>query len=82
MIKYSSGRLILAGDIGGTNTNLALVNQEEGRFSIVFLRRYSTQDEISLLGPIESFLREALAAGFGQNIDSCCISAAGPVING
>lgn len=82
MIKDGSERLILAGDIGGTNTNLALVNHDKGHFSIVFSRRYSTQAEISLLGPMERFLREAFAAGFGHHIDSCCISAAGPVIDG
>ena len=75
-------KLILAGDIGGTNTNLALVSHEGGRFRIVFTRRYSTQAEISLVAPMERFLSEALDEGFGSKIDVCCVSAAGPVIDG
>jgi glucokinase len=77
-----SGRLILAGDIGGTNTNLALVSHEDGSFRIVFSRRYSTQAEISLVAPMERFLREASTEGYGSKIGSCCVSAAGPVIDG
>lgn len=78
----SADGLFLAGDIGGTNTNLALVSHTGGRFRIEFSRRFSTQAEVSLLDPMERFLREASTLGFGSKIDACCVSAAGPVIDG
>ena len=82
MTTDGSKKLILAGDIGGTNTNLALVSHEGGCFKILFSRRYSTQTEISLVAPMERFLGEASEQGFGSTIDVCCVSAAGPVIDG
>lgn len=73
--------LFLAGDIGGTNTNLALVSHSGDAFRILFSRQYSTQRERSLVDPMERFLKEAAEEGFDSAIDSCCISAAGPVRN-
>lgn len=75
--------MVLAGDIGGTNTNLALVRAEAGgSFRIVCKQRYSTQDEQSLLGPLSRFLEWAAAVPGGGTPDLCCISGAGPVVDG
>jgi len=74
--------LILAADIGGTNSNLALVSHRQGNFTIVLSRRYSTQAEISLIDPMARFLDQARSEGLGGQIKVCCISAAGPVKDG
>jgi glucokinase len=75
------GRIILAGDIGGTNTNLALVVANGGDFDILIKRRYSTQDERSLIEPLGRFLDEARKELPGAVAELCCISAAGPVVD-
>ena len=74
--------IILAGDIGGTNTNLALVRYFQGHFDIRFSMQFSTQAEKSLIDPMTRFLDRAQSEGYSDPIDSCCISAAGPVKNG
>ena len=82
MMKNAAERLILAGDIGGTNTNLALVRFYQGKFDIHFSMRFSTQEEKSLIDPMRRFLEHARNEGFLAPIEVCCISAAGPVSNG
>lgn len=82
MGEIESGPVFLVGDIGGTNTNLALVQKTGPGFSILVSKRYSTQDERSLIEPMERFLDWAKSKGFGSRPDSCCISGAGPVRNG
>lgn len=82
--------VVLAGDIGGTNTNLALVGYREGekksglaeRFHILFERHYRTQEETSLLEPLGRFLDQASRDLPGVKPTICCISGAGPVIHG
>lgn len=71
--------LYLVGDVGGTNTTLALVGRDAAKFSILASRRFSTKDELSLLGPIDAFLSELRRKAGVLNLHSCCISAAGPV---
>ncbi len=75
----SMDRLILAGDIGGTNTNLALVRSAGRRFEVLHSARFSTKAETSLVAPMERFLETLRERGFGDAIETCCISAAGPV---
>ncbi|TXT42184.1 MAG: glucokinase [Spirochaetes bacterium] len=82
MIRKSSAPLILAGDIGGTNTNLALVRYDSGSFKVLFSQRFATKEQISLIAPIERFLDVAKNSKGLENIDCCCISGAGPVENG
>ena len=79
MSENAKERIILAGDIGGTNTNLALVRFLEGSFDIRFSMRFSTQAETSLIDPMRRFLESAKSEGFSAPIDVCCVSAAGPV---
>ena len=82
MKESKNNTLILAGDIGGTNTNLAIVRQQEEKFEIVYTNRYSTQKEKSLKEPLARFLKEFESIGVIGNIGLCCISAAGPVEHG
>jgi glucokinase len=82
MSNVKAEHLFLAGDIGGTNTNLALVHHDGVNFDIAFSMRFSTQAEQSLLNPISRFLDQAKKQGALGTIDSCCISGAGPVTKG
>lgn len=82
MTAISKDRLILAGDIGGTNTNLALVRHFDRRFETLHSARFSTKAETSLMAPMRRFLEDLAARGFTDKIELCCISAAGPVKDG
>ncbi len=72
-------RLFLVGDIGGTNTNLALAEHNEDGINLLQKSRFSTQEEHSLLDPVRRFLQETRGYTDGRKIDFCCISGAGPV---
>jgi glucokinase len=82
MSSKASVEHILAGDIGGTNTTFAVVEHREGKFRILHSRRFSTQGERSVLDPIRAFLSDIEESGIGEPLSSCCISAAGPVVDG
>ena len=71
--------IILAGDIGGTNTNFALMGKKGGAFTLLLDRHYKTQDEKSLIDPLGRFLEDARKAAPGCTPTVCCISGAGPV---
>jgi glucokinase len=73
--------VILAGDIGGTNTNLALIGKKGGTFTLVMDRHYRTKDEPSLVEPLGRFLAEASREHAGMTPELCCISGAGPVVD-
>lgn len=76
---YQQDRIILAGDIGGTNTNLALVGVKNGQFTIIMEAVYPSQEVTDLVNPVKEVLE------LGKDKDArlvpnlCCISAAGPV---
>jgi len=73
--------VILAGDIGGTNTNLALFGKKGGTFTLLLDRHYKTKDEPSLIEPLGRFLKEAAKERKGLAPELCCISGAGPVVD-
>ena len=68
-------RYILAGDLGGTNPRLAMVD-EHGQ---VVFKQQLPNDAASLVPLINDFLR--LAAEHGYTTDTCCLGVAGPVQN-
>ncbi len=72
-------RIFLVGDIGGTNTNLALAEHNEFGISLIKKARFSTQQERSLLDPVRRFLKETQGYIVNRSIDYCCVSGAGPV---
>ena len=74
--------VVVAGDIGGTNTNLSLVGVKEGHFEIIFERHYKTKEETSLFEPFGRFLEQAKASLPDILPQRCCISGAGPVVDG
>ena len=79
--RTSYDLVVLAGDIGGTNTNLALIGKKGGTFTIVFERHYGTKEEPSLLEPLGRFLAEARRERPGLAPELCCVSGAGPVVD-
>ena len=68
---------ILTADVGGTNLNLALLAPEGSQYRLLRKARFSTQEEHSLLGPIQSFLAAEPSVRPGR----ACFSGAGPVLD-
>ena len=71
--------LVLAGDIGGTNTNLALVAKKDGKFSIVVEAVFPSQEITGLTDPIKELLQAASEARADLTAKCGCVCAAGPV---
>lgn len=70
--------MILAGDIGGTKTNLALFELEDGRLEIKEKHQFSSRD-FSTLGDV---LAEFEHRTSKPPISAACFGIAGPVIEG
>jgi len=69
---------ILAGDIGGTNTRLAFV-QDDSSARLRHEKIYASADYASLISIIEDFLT---LYDIQEQLDACCLGVAGPVISG
>jgi glucokinase len=69
--------IILAGDIGGTKTNLGLFLQGKKRPLLKVIETYSSREAIKLENIIEQFLER-----HPVSISSACFGIAGPVVNG
>ncbi len=75
MADGTPGTVMLVADVGGTNLNLALLAPEGQGFQILRKTRFRTQEERSLLEPIQRFLAEEPTLRPGR----ACLSGAGPV---
>lgn len=73
--------VILAGDIGGTNTDLALVGISGRNFELIVEWNEPSHEVTSLLQPIQKGLAAVTEVLGEVKIDRCCISGAGPVEN-
>jgi glucokinase len=69
--------MILAGDVGGTKTNLGLFRRRRGRLISTREESFSSRDYPSL----EAMVGEFLGAG-GEKVDRCAVGVAGPVVRG
>jgi glucokinase len=69
--------MILAGDIGGTKTNLALVSLRGGVLRIDSVQSFASQRYTSLEATIDVYL-----AGVEAAIARACFGVAGPVLDG
>jgi glucokinase len=69
--------MILAGDVGGTKTILALFKRAGGKLRKVREATYPSADSPSL----EAMIRSFLAAG-REKVDRCAVGVAGPVVGG
>ncbi len=68
--------LILAGDVGGTKTHLALFKQSAGTLEIVREHRYATLQFESLEAACADFLGATAA------VNAVCLGVPGPIIDG
>jgi glucokinase len=71
------GPLLLAGDIGGTKTDLAVVSLARGPREALAKRRYPSADFGGLAEIAKAFLDEV-----GLKVDAACFDVAGPVLEG
>ncbi|PYX78977.1 MAG: glucokinase, partial [Acidobacteria bacterium] len=69
--------MILAGDIGGTNTRLALFEAKSGRLEPHTELTYPSREHASLDEIVVSFVAQAQ-----RPIDAACFGIAGPVKDG
>ncbi len=69
--------MILAGDIGGTKTSLALAAMSDGHLRMESIRSYPSQEYDSLEAIVDSYLASAQVL-----VDRACFGVAGPVVDG
>jgi glucokinase len=69
--------MILAGDIGGTKTNLAYFKEEDGHVVPVHMRSYPSQHYDSLREIIDAMQRE-----LPERITAAAFGVAGPIVEG
>ena len=67
--------MILAGDVGGTKTLLALYQQQDSQWLCVKKQQYASADFANFTDVLAVFLA-------GQKITEVCIGVAGPVVDG
>lgn len=70
--------MILAGDVGGTKTILAIFEAEGDSYRCVKKQQYSSADYQTFTGLLASFLNDV---GYGQ-VTAACIGVAGPIVDG
>lgn len=70
--------MILAGDIGGTKTNLALYEQKSEGLKPCFVKQFSSQAYKSFSSLLEEFLK----SNGVYEVEALCLGIAGPIING
>lgn len=78
--------MILAGDIGGTKTTLALYNKDEGCFKPLRSQTFASREHPDFFSVIDTFLtgpRALLSSGENRNqtIKNACFGIAGPIFN-
>src|SRR5713226_7017720 len=77
--------MLLAGDIGGTKTNLAIYSAEQGLGAPLAKATFRSVDYPSLEAVADTFLKEVRAARSGidtRAIDRAAFGVAGPVVGG
>jgi len=77
MKNIDNESIILAGDIGGTKTNLGLFVRGKKRPLLKVIETYSSRGALKLENIIERFLER-----HHVSITSACFGIAGPVVNG
>ena len=68
---------VLAGDVGGTNARLAIVELTDGESRIVAERDYASREHDGLAAIVTAFLADTRAAP-----ERGCVAIAGPVVDG
>ena len=70
--------MILAGDIGGTKTNLALYKYNDGALELQTQHQFVSQNYQSFTDVIQEFISSYSV----KDIEAVCLGIAGPIING
>ena len=78
---FKQDRIILAGDIGGTNTTLALVGEKKSKYTLILKCAFKSSQIDGIIDPIKEVIATARQKNSALKINLCCISAAGPVEN-
>lgn len=71
--------MIIAGDIGGTKTNLALFEEEGGEYAFSHLMKFPSQKYGDLKTIVDEFIQGCKQMG---EIRAACFAIAGPIKNG
>ncbi len=72
--------MYLVGDIGGTKTNIAVLDYSDKKFKSIFENSFLSKDYDSLRTIVKKVFEEDLKGKF--NISKACFGVAGPVKNG
>ncbi len=74
--------MLLAGDIGGTSTRLALVQANAGKLRVVVQAKYKSREHQGLDEIVKAFISEQQAAGHNEKIEHAAFGIAGPIRGG
>jgi glucokinase len=74
--------IVLAGDIGGTNTKLGLGRYDGAQVTLLARRVYPSRHYASLERAIDAFMSEEDVAAQARDVSGACFAAAGPVESG
>lgn len=74
----SSGSIVLAGDLGGTKTNLSFFRATDESLQPLESKRYASDDFPSCIDVLKQFLSDTKQS----TVDCICLGVAGPVLNG
>ena len=73
----ADANMFLAGDIGGTKTNLALFSVHDGKLRQVEKKSFPSQEHSGLVPVLQDFLKNN-----PRRIDGACFGIAGPIVEG
>ncbi len=68
--------MLLAGDLGGTKSNLGIFEMRQGKLSPIASKRLTSHEYESAEDLVSGFVREA-----GDKISGACFAVAGPIVN-
>jgi glucokinase len=74
--------VILAGDIGGTSTRLALLEAKSGKLSVVVQAKYKSREHRGLDEIVQTFVASQAVAGHTEKIEHAAFGIAGPIRGG
>lgn len=71
--------MLLVGDIGGTNTRLALYSSDDERPRSILAKNYSSRKNDSLMQIVKQFLKHIDSEKHGITVDQAVFGVAGPI---
>lgn len=74
----SKGLMVLAGDLGGTKTNLAFYKATDSGMQPMEAKRYASEEFPTCIDVLKQFLADTKQ----EQVDRICLGVAGPVLNG